>query len=769
MDKRFLAFVVLATTFYIANAWLVQKMNPPPENPPVAEKPADPAAKPEAAKPDAANPAAGAAGAPAPAAAGNDPAAPANPAAPAAPVNKFDPQRVTLGSLADDPKQRMLVTFFNRGAVVERVELNNPRYHDVDNLRPLGGYLGHLAEEATAGNVGVKVNVVGPGTPAATAGIQVGDVITNIDDRATTTIAEYRRALRESKPGGQAKVKIVRGAAAPQELTVDLRRHPLEVIRPEASNPVLPDDFDPASLVMTLQQFDNQTLSLEGDQRDLAGVDLSSAYWEVLPGNPQEPNAVAFRHVVPAPFNVEVVKRFRLLPITDQNVTDDTAQAYTLGMTIEVKNVDDKAHRIAYRLDGPTGLPTEGFWYSKDSKIGLGSNPGMRDVIYGRYNGQKVEHGMITCTQIVDKDPGATAITDDPIHYAGVDSQYFAAVVMPQLAQPNDELFSRLMPVQIGAAQPDKEKKLTDVSFRFISTGEETQPGGTSHTHEYKIFFGPKVPRILAEYGLDAQIDYGWYDWIAVAMLWILHSFYKIVGNYGIAIILLTVVVRLAMFPLSRKQALNAAKMQELQPEIKKIAEKYKTKPDEKLKAQQELFKKHNYSIAGGCLPVFIQLPIFVGLYNSLKVDVELRQAPLINENIRWASNLSAPDMFWHWQPFMPKFLAGEDGFLGPFLNLLPCITIGLFLLQQKLFMPPATDEQSAMQQKIMKYMMIFMGVMFFKVPTGLCVYFITSSIWSIAERQLLPKAKPAPISGATLDVTPVRPVAATPDKKSKR
>src|SRR5262249_48537562 len=102
-----------------------------------------------------------------------------------------------------------------------------------------------------------------------------------------------------------------------------------------------------------------------------------------------------------------------------------------------------------------------------------------------------------------------------------------------------------------------------------------------------------------------------------------------------------------------------------------------------------------------------------------------------------------APDMFWFWKPYLPGFLGSEHGFLGPYLNLMPLVTIGLFLWQQKIMMPPPTDEQSAMQQKIMQYMMIFMALMFFKVPSGLCIYFIASSLWSIAERKLLPKTQP--------------------------
>jgi YidC/Oxa1 family membrane protein insertase len=229
------------------------------------------------------------------------------------------------------------------------------------------------------------------------------------------------------------------------------------------------------------------------------------------------------------------------------------------------------------------------------------------------------------------------------------------------------------------------------------------------------------------------------------------------------------------MFPLSKKQAQGAQKMQELQPEIKKIQEKYKTNLEARGKAQQELFRKHNYNPMGGCLILFLQLPIFVGLYRALMVDVELRQAPLIAESIRWCSNLAAPDMLFDWSGFMPAFVSRGTGMfgLGPYFNLLPIITIVLFLWQQKKFMPPPADEQAAMQQRIMQFMMVFMGILFFKVASGLCIYFIASSLWSIAERQFLPRAAAAKPSSAAEPAPPPRPSAgrdgATPSKRKAR
>jgi YidC/Oxa1 family membrane protein insertase len=104
--------------------------------------------------------------------------------------------------------------------------------------------------------------------------------------------------------------------------------------------------------------------------------------------------------------------------------------------------------------------------------------------------------------------------------------------------------------------------------------------------------------------------------------------------------------------------------------------------------------------------------------------------------------------MLYNWIWFMPPFVStGMNGIfsLGPYFNILPILTIVLFIGQQKIMMPPAVDEQAAMQQKIMQYMMIFMGLMFFKVASGLCIYFIASSLWGLAERKFLPKPPPPP------------------------
>lgn len=230
------------------------------------------------------------------------------------------------------------------------------------------------------------------------------------------------------------------------------------------------------------------------------------------------------------------------------------------------------------------------------------------------------------------------------------------------------------------------------------------------------------------------------------SIIWFLHNY--AILPYGICIICVTILVRGFLFPISRRQAQTSQVMQEkmskLQPELKKLREKYGDDFTALSQAQQELYRRHGvnpFSTLGGCLLLFAQMPIFLGLYYALQESIFLRLAKFL-----WIRNLAAPDMLIWWSENIP--IVSEPSYqnfflyLGPYFNLLPIIAVALMIVQQKMMTPPPADEQQEMQQKMMKYMMVFFGLMFYKVASGLCLYFIASSLWGVAERKLLPKAK---------------------------
>jgi YidC/Oxa1 family membrane protein insertase len=755
MERRFVLFLLLAFAILLGHAVLMRRLNPQQAQPP--EK------APQAARPPAGH--GGAKGGPEKKAPAERKAPPEPEPAkgpkqpPKPPAQKPSPsvarQWGTLGSADPDDPYRMLVTWDNKGAAVDRVELNSPRYHDLEDRN---GYLGHLMMDRNAidkddRGKGYPVQVVGPGTPAAEAGLKVGDFITAVGDQKISGVEDFRRALKTTRPKAKVRLTLLRdGKSITREVT--LRWEPLEVIRPE------PDA--PPSFLLTLQQVKGQGMkdeilardeSVDGVEvgRELPGLDLWTGNWEVREADQTH---VVFGRVL-AKWDLEIVKSYRLEKVPTKSIKDANYGAYHLVLDVKIRNVAGQERMVAYQLDGPNGLPAEGAWYAYKISRKWFQAVGLRDVVVSFNGGQP---SLIGCPLIADGKVRDLPWQGQPLSYIGVDAQYFSSVLLPQKGDPGVRLppsegqadlwFAQSQPLRLGKVDEQK-KNLTNTSCRVVSQIYRLAPGGKPDDtllHRFVVFAGPKKPAVLAHYDLGEVIYYGWFGPVARLMSGILHFFYLIVRNYGVAILLLTVLVRGCMFPLSRKQALGARKMQELQPEIKRLQEKYKNDMEARTKAQQELFRKHNYNPLSGCLVLFVQLPIFIGLYRSLMVDIELRDAPLLGSAIRWCSNLAAPDMLFDWSGFMPAFVTSGRGFfgLGPFFNILPVLTVVLFIMQQKMFMPPAVDEKAAQQQKIMQYMMIFIGLMFFKVASGLCIYFIASSLWGLAERKFLPQTSSA-------------------------
>ena len=738
MDRRTISFIAISLAAILAGqalqAWLAPQR--PQDKRPAVEQQAGEAA----ADGPAAERTASAAG-------------PAKPAARelavdsavAAPVPRL---HRTLGSLDPADPARMLVTLTSRGAAVERIELSSEQFHDQDDR---SGYLGHLA--ATTVPEGCRIGVVGPGTPAARAGLAVGDVLVRVAGSPTADVRSLVDILRKAKPGQTVAIEAVRDGR-PLAVEARLDRRPLEVVRPEfAGEPVADADgdrHDPLSFALALESRDDRRRGEDGSE--IAGHDLAEFDWET-----EATAAGGVRFTRRLPGGLVVTKEYRLVPAAAGG--DD---GYRLGLTVSLAAAADAAGetRVAYALDGPTGLPTEGWWYAQ--RVGRDwSSLAVRDVAM-RF--AETPTTLVSGLKIADQalsHPASTVRDGKPLSFAGVDALYFASALIPAADGPEAPALAEVRPIVVGKPLAAARKKLVDVTPRLVSKEIPLAPGATA-THRYEIFAGPKRPELLRQFGapaatMDDLVYYGWFGWVARILIAILHGIHSVIGNYGIAILLLTVMVRGAMFPLSRRQAISSQKMQALQPEMKALAEKYANDAEKRTRATQELWRKHGVNPVSGCLPIFIQIPIFMGLYRSLATDVELRQAPLFSSAIRWCSNLAAPDMLWDWSKLLPPFLSAPEAWLGPYLNLFPVVTIGLMLWQQKLFMPPAVDEQQKVQQQVMNYMMWFMALMFFKVPCGLCLYFIASSLWGIAERLWMPKTLPAAAAaaagGRTIDV----------------
>jgi YidC/Oxa1 family membrane protein insertase len=649
-----------------------------------------------------------------------------------------------LGSLDPNSGYRMLVTLTSSGAAVLRAEMTNSRYRDQHDW---SGYLGDLELKKVPG--GIQAQVVGAGTPAANAKIEAGDVIVGIGNPQTAAINsmdDLTVALAKSKPDQEITLQVRRAGNALEPRKVQLMRRPFAIVRPEIENYQMreinpPADFvDRPSFLLTLSELNGNPLS-KVDAKRVADV-LETGNWELTA---HDEKSATFRRTLPE-LKLEIFKRYTLAIAPPDEVKNADYRAYHLQLEVEMRNTAGAAVTAAYRLDGATGMPMEGWWYARrvSRNWGGGSLRAVDLRFVGsstaEFDGPNIAKGKV--------DPMGDGQT---LAYAGVDSQYFSAVLIPKLSALDDNWFTTTEAIISGPKPEANATYYANVTSRMTRKPIALEPGATQRD-SYDVFLGPKRPDLLSEYypksakwegdpnySLKDLNYFGWFGSVAQIMLAILHFLYSIVRNYGVAIILLTVIVRGLMFPISYKQTQNMARIQALKPEIDRINEKYKGDVQKKSQANQELYRKHNINPLGGCLPLFLQMPIFVGLYRALMVDVELRQSPLFGSAIHWCSNLAAPDMLLDWSAVMPTFFT--QGPLGPYLNILPIVTVTVMLITQKMSMPPPANEQAAMQQKMMKYMMIFFALMFYKVASGLCLYLIVSSLWGIAERKLLPKA----------------------------
>lgn len=230
---------------------------------------------------------------------------------------------------------------------------------------------------------------------------------------------------------------------------------------------------------------------------------------------------------------------------------------------------------------------------------------------------------------------------------------------------------------------------------------------GSSVVEKAKLFVGPQEERVLETIapGFELLKDYGYLTILAKPIFWLLDNIHSYVGNWGWSIILLTILIKLVFFPLSAASYKSMARMKEVQPRLVAMKEQYKGEPQKLNQAMMEMYRKEKINPLGGCLPVVIQIPVFISLYWVLLSSVEMRGAPWV----LWIHDLSVPDPYY----------------------ILPVIMAASMFVQTKLNPTPPDPVQA----KIMMYMPIVFSVMFFFFPAGLVLYWVVNNLLSIAQQ----------------------------------
>jgi YidC/Oxa1 family membrane protein insertase len=299
------------------------------------------------------------------------------------------------------------------------------------------------------------------------------------------------------------------------------------------------------------------------------------------------------------------------------------------------------------------------------------------------------------------------------ITWAAFQDQYFMSSIIPTIGAD----------ASVGFHVVDE----TLLESRLVMP-EKTIPPSGKEVYSFQAYFGPKNISILKEVGhrLEKVVDFGWFDFLARPALWVMNYLYRFIPNYGLDIILLTIFIKIVLWPLGNKSYKSMSQMKKMQPLMAEIRERYK---DDKQKMNMEvmsLYKTYKVNPLGGCLPMIAQLPVFFAFYRMLYQAVELRHAPFVG----WITDLSAPDRLFDLGIRIPYM---EPPYGIPVLTIIMGATM---FLQQKM-QPPMGDPAQA---KMMMFMPIIFTVIFVNFSSGLVLYWLVNNILSILQQYYVTK-----------------------------
>ncbi|GFK35003.1 membrane protein insertase YidC [Vibrio cholerae] len=332
----------------------------------------------------------------------------------------------------------------------------------------------------------------------------------------------------------------------------------------------------------------------------------------------------------------------------------------------------------------------------RQNLLDSGGNLAMPTYRGGAYSTSDVRYKKYSFDDM--KNRNLSAPNDVTVNWVAMIQHYFASAWIPR-DEPQAQLYSRVI------------NNLGDMGIR---TPNKTIANGDKAEFEATLWVGPKLQDQMAATApnLDLVVDYGWLWFIAKPLHWLLSVIQSFVGNWGVAIICLTFIVRGAMYPLTKAQYTSMAKMRMLQPKLQAMRERIGDDRQRMSQEMMELYKKEKVNPLGGCLPILLQMPIFIALYWALMESVELRHSPFFG----WIHDLSAQDPYY----ILPLLMGAS-----------------MFVIQK---MSPTTITDP-MQQKIMTFMPVMFTFFFLWFPSGLVLYWLVSNIVTLIQQTLIYKA----------------------------
>jgi YidC/Oxa1 family membrane protein insertase len=415
------------------------------------------------------------------------------------------------------------------------------------------------------------------------------------------------------------------------------------------------------------------------------------------------------------------------------NNRDNTAGGYEVTVTYRLKNLTAKPLKdVEVEFNGPTMPPRE-LERTDDRQIVCGYDKGDQIVDVDR------EYPSGFKPAAAQKD--LSVYKGYKLLWSGMASNYFAAIVLP-------EKRGAIARVEARCANPDASSDQRQVELNF-HTAALTVPASSSVDVPLDVFFGPKERDLMeGDYYGDFPRSYNQLlatsgsvcalcapQWLVDRLVDLLQIFHFVLRDWGLAIIALVILVRAILHPISKYSQVSMLKLQKMGPEMERLKKKYADDKDALAKAQMEMHKEMGITPFLGCLPMFLQTPIWIALYSALENDIALRQAPFLWK-LTWIHDLSQPDRLITWSHPLTVPIIGMKLVS---LNVLPLIVAVLMFLQQKFQpQPPAMNPDQASQQKMMRYMSLLFSLFFYWMPSGLNLYILTSSTIAIFESKII-------------------------------
>jgi YidC/Oxa1 family membrane protein insertase len=361
------------------------------------------------------------------------------------------------------------------------------------------------------------------------------------------------------------------------------------------------------------------------------------------------------------------------------------ADTYQVDVALSVRNLSDGNSSAQVRMAwGP------GFRNSHNKKVSTIQPPTLW------VDGKRLQEDLSKLS--ADKEKGI----DGGLSWAALQDTYFTAALLP-LESPWKGFVGKR-----GDEQP---------VVGLVSAQQSLAPSARLDI-KAQVYAGPRDLDRLKAVGshLDQLVDLGWFDFLARPALWLVKLLYQATGNYGIAIILITILQKVAFHPLTHKSLKSMKAMQQLQPKVQALQERYKNNPQKKQEETMALYRKHGVNPMGGCLPMVIQIPIFIALYNALSSSVEMWQAHFL-----WIRDLTQPDALFGitlWEGYPLNFLA---------------LLMGVSMWFQQKMSPTGGDPRQA--QMMLWTMPIIFTFMFWSFPSGLVLYWLVNNVLQIAQQ----------------------------------